>query len=792
MRYSFQCGLLKLICALSIALGICSGAAAQVDYSRAEQFLSWNLENRVYARDIFPKWLDDGNRFWYRVRTPRGEEFYLVDPIANTRRPVFENERLAAAMSLAAKTAFDSHKLGFSTFDFEDGERSIIFKTEKLKFKCNISRTTYKCTSTDLEPESIAYITSPDKKWQAFVKDFNLFIRPNGGGVPVQLTSDGIELWGYGVNGFLFRAPEFVRSPTPFRPTLQWSPDSNKIAIPRYDTRKVKMLPFYSSTSIRPEYYLSPEGYPGDENVPAYDIYIVDVAARSSVKVEAPSSMTLVHDAGISTEVNHNVKWSADGRQFYFIYGTRGVRKLSLMVANTSTGASHALITEEANDTSTLELSSHWGMPGWTVTSDGKDVVWYSTRDGREHFYHYDGAGHLRNQITSGDWSVDNLYYIDAKQSQIWFTARGREPGRFIYNSYFYKSKLDGSGLMLLTPEEGEHEVSFAPGGKYFIDTWSRTDMPPVIQLRATSDGHIIRELERANIDKLKEIGWRPAETYKVLAADGISEIYARVILPSNFDPTKKYPVIDEIYPIPGGEIIYWGFALGTEYLPTANSLAELGFIVVQVEARGTRWRGKAFLDTYQGHMGQNTIPDHVAAIQQLGAQMPYFDLARVGVYGASGGGFASTAAILRYPDFYKVAVSMAGNHDNRTNGSWWGEKYQGAYKKDPVTGKDNYEDEANASLARNLKGKLFILTGDLDDAVHPANTLRLANELIAANKDFDMLILPDRGHRDLFEDPYVIRRLWDYMVINLMDATPPTDYQIRKPETRAQQVPRY
>ncbi len=759
----------------------CSRVAAQADYARAEEFLAWNLENRIYARDIFPKWLDDGNRFWYRVRTPRGDEFYLVDPVANTRRQVFDNERLAAAMSLAAKAAFDSHKLGFAAFEFKDGERAITFTANKLKFECDLSGANYSCTSVKDEPETAVYITSPDKKWQAYLKDFNLYIRPNGGGEAIQLTTDGLDLWSYGTNAESSRGPSTLRSHAPARGTLQWSPDSRKIAIPRYDNRKVKFMPLYSSTSIRPEYYLYPYGLPGDENVPVYDIYIFDVASRTGVKIDAPS-MSYVHAAQMTTEVNHGVKWSSDSRQFYFINGSRGSRKLTLMVADTSTGATKQLISEETGDAETLELSPRMSMPDWSVTEDGKEIIWYSTREGRERLYHYEASGQLKNQITSGDWSVDNLYYTDAKQHQVFFTARGREPERFIYNAYLYKTNFDGTGQTLLTPEDGEHEVSFAPSGKFFIDTWSRRDMAPIIQLRAASDGHIVQQLEHANIDKLKEIVWHGPETYKVLAADGVSEIYAEIIRPSNFDASKKYPVIDEIYPIPGGEINYWGFAVGTEYLPTANSLAELGFIVVHVEPRGTRWRGKAFLDTYQGHMGQNTVPDHVVAIRQLGARLPYLDLSRVGVYGLSGGGFASTAAILRFPDFYKVAFSMAGNHDNRTYASWWGEKFQGVYKKDPATGKDNYEDEANASLAKNLKGKLFILTGDLDDNVHPANTLRLANELIAANKNFDMLVLPDRGH-DLIHDPYVIRRLWDYMVINLLAGEPPADYQIRKPD---------
>jgi dipeptidyl aminopeptidase/acylaminoacyl peptidase len=309
------------------------------------------------------------------------------------------------------------------------------------------------------------------------------------------------------------------------------------------------------------------------------------------------------------------------------------------------------------------------------------------------------------------------------------------------------------------------------------VDTWSQIGKPPVTVLRSALDGRVLRTLEEANVDRLTEIGWTPATVFTVKARDGITDIHGTMFLPSNFDPLKSYPIIDHIYPGPQvGSVGQWSWGTGGE----ERALAELGFVVVEIDHLGTPLRSKAFHDNYYGFFGDNGLPDHITAIKQLAARHAFIDIDRVGIYGHSGGGFASTDAILRYPDFFKVAVSGAGNHDNRSYNIYWAEKYQGEMKKDSASGKDNFETSANKTMAANLKGRLLLMHGDMDDNVHPAMTIQVVNELIKANKDFDLIIAPDRAHG--LNEPYFIRRRWDYFVRHLLQVEPPREFAISRP----------
>jgi dipeptidyl aminopeptidase/acylaminoacyl peptidase len=380
---------------------------------------------------------------------------------------------------------------------------------------------------------------------------------------------------------------------------------------------------------------------------------------------------------------------------------------------------------------------------------------------------------------------VATLLRAEATSGRVWFTARGRDPGD-PYERRLYSIGFDGSQLTPLTPEAADHRVTFSPDGRFFVDTYSRVDEPPVTVLRA-QDGRLVSTLETADVSALERIGWEPGEPFTVKARDGITDLYGVMWKPTDFDPSRKYPVIDHIYP--GPQII----ATPKRFFPTnettpvystvgqVQALADLGFIVINVDAMGTPYRSKAFLDTWHGDMADNGIPDHVAAIKQLAARHAFIDIDRVGIFGHSGGGFASTDAILRYPDFFKVAVSTSGNHDNRSYMYHWGEKYHGLLIRDTVTGSDNYESQANHLAAGNLKGRLFLMHGDLDDNVLPSSTLRLADALIRANRTFDLLILPDRDH-GIVDDPYVVRRTWDFFVEHLMGALPPRDHLLQRP----------
>ena len=463
--------------------------------------------------------------------------------------------------------------------------------------------------------------------------------------------------------------------------------------------------------------------------------------------------------------------WSSDSNKLYITYYTRGAKHLFLVEVDANTGR-QKILAVDSSQTNVIG-QQYVSAKSYLVTRDGEDVIWWSERDGWGHLWRYDQEGNVKHQITSGPWQAGELHWVDEDRKQIYFTARDREPGHHIYYGHMYRINYDGSGMQLLTPEDANHQISFSPGGQYFVDQMSRIEMPPVTVLRRASDGQIIRTLEEAGVSRAEEIGWKPAQDFVVKARDGVTDIYGVIYFPPNIDSTKKYPIIEHIYPGPFvGSVGRWSFKSGGENF----ALAQLGFVVVQVDHMGSRHRSKAFYDNYYGNMGDNGIPDHVAAVKQLATRYPFMDLEHVGIYGHSGGGFASTDAILRFPDFYDVAVSGAGNHDNRTYGVHWGPVYQGLLVKDSVTGKDNYDSQANKNMAANLKGKLLLMHGDLDDNVHPAMTIQVVDELIKANKDFDLIIAPNRAHG--LGDSYFRRRRWDYFVRHLMGAEPPKEYK--------------
>ncbi len=757
-----------------------SVASAQPDYRRAEQFLTWNELPLVYGEWISPRWMADSTRFWYRVTTPRGAEFVVVDPTTAVRRLLFDNARLASAMSRAADTTFDATTLPFTEFSFAEDERNIAFNARGRGFKCQIVQ--YICTAGSASPGNTGTIRSPDGQWDAFVRANNLFVRPVSGGSEIQLTTDGTPTYSYGIG---YPNPGVVRSGATRRPTLQWSPDSKRIAVARHDQRGVKMIPYISMTPSRPQLYQQPYALPGDSVVPTVEVHVVDVTSKAKVLVETPPKTTSsAFGATASGGQWTSVRWSKDGQQLFVLRSDRGPRMFVALVADASTGKSRAIVADTSS--TFVEMNLVGGTPNWAFTRDETELFWFSERDGYGHLYRYGIDGTLKNQVTSGAWTVGDLVHVDPAGQWIYFTGRGREEGRIPYHTHLYRARFDGSGIQLLTPENADHAISVAPSGKYFVATYSFVDTPPVTVLRAM-DGRLVMTLEKADISRLVATGWRTPEPFVVKARDGVTDLYGVMYKPSNFDSTKSYPIIDQIYPGPQTT------SLPSSFVPTVRpgtnqatfgqvqALAELGFIVIQLDHFGGNKRSKAFHDYWYGNMGDNGIPDHVAAVRQLAVRHRYIDTDRIGIYGHSGGGFASTDAILSYPDFYKVAVSLAGNHDNRTYQAAWGEKYQGLLVRDSVRGTDSYENQVNYLKAKNLKGRLFLMHGDMDDNVHPAHTIQVVNALIAANKEFDLLILPDRAHA-IHQEPYVIRRTWDYFVRHLMGVEPPRDYTISPP----------
>jgi dipeptidyl aminopeptidase/acylaminoacyl peptidase len=795
-------------------------ATAQTpDYHRADVIRT--SARYVFGTSVFPRVLEDSVRFWYTSsgRDDRGVT-YVVDPARATKRPLFDNARLAASLSLAADTLIDPTKL--PRFTVQDTGRTLEIQMRKKIFQCGVA--SYSCASVDslewateneIEDGPSWASRSPDDQWDLFVYNYNLYARPasvsnqeaiakadsiraaradttkttradstkadsaatkgrmspeDSVALPsgsVQLTTDGEENWEYDANlGALFSGTPPKRF-KPRRPPVTWSPDSRKVALQRLDYRNLRKYPIYSSTKTTPEDRSYFYAVPGDTAWPKFNVYLVDVgtvtANNASQDGDAAQSNVVMVDQPPSPAMNFfaGATWARTPDRVYVMSSSRGYKRMTLSAVDTRTGRT----TEITKDSFPTWVEGR----GFNVVNGGEDILYISERDGWSHIYRFASDGTLKNQVESGPYVVDRIVKVDSIAKQVYYLASGKQD--VPYYSQLCRVNFDGSNMTLLTPEPGEHSASFLPKGNYFVDTHATADGPPTITLRSGTDGRVIMELERGDVDLLKSVGWTPPEVIKVKARDGVTDLWGLVYRPSNFDSTKSYPIIDHIYPGPQvGSVGAWSFSARHE----PRALAELGFIVLELDHMGTPGRSKAFHDFYFGNMGDNGLPDHIAAIRQLAAKHSYVDIKRVGIYGHSGGGFASTDAIFRYPDFFHVAVSGAGNHDNRTYGYFWGEKYQGLLKKNGSS--DNYEGSANYTMAENLKGKLLLMHGDMDTNVHPAHTLRVVDALIKANKNFDMIIFPDAGH-GLPE--YSIRKQWDYFVTHLLGEKPPQDYKM-------------
>jgi dipeptidyl aminopeptidase/acylaminoacyl peptidase len=731
---------------------------------------------------VQPQWLKDGNRFWYRNKLADGAEFVLIDPASNARRPLFDHHRLARAMTLAADTAFDGKKLPFTTFKFgndNENESEIEFNAVRKRFVCNIS--SYNCTVGDTLPSDVPFVASPDKKWEAFVHENNLWVRNRVTKKDsVQLTTDGEKYNSYGVTA---PRPSQLQRPMPQRPNLRWSPDSKKIAVMRQDERFVEHMHYISYTPMRPKHYSQPYALPGDTAVPHPRVHIVDVTSKKNVLANLP---VRPNNLSIGGSVRDSA-WAENSEKLHLSWLMRGSKAAYLAEVDAATGTTRII----ARDTGKtyVEIANPQDPASFYVTKDLKDAFWWSERDGWGHLYRFDGGGVAnvngngkftqapdpRSQLTTGAWQIGQISYVDEVARQVYFTGRGRDG--FLYYPKLYRVGYDGTGLTLLTPEDGHHIISFSPSGKYFVDMHSRIESAPVTVLRSASTGAIIRKLEEADVSRIKAAGWRAPQVFSVKARDGVTDIYGVLYLPPNLDTTKSYPIISHIYPGPQvGSVGSWSFKNGGEPM----AIAELGFVVMQLDHLGTPLRSKVFHDNYYGFFGDNGLPDHIAAIKQLGTRHRFVDTDRVGIFGHSGGGFASTDAMFRHPEFFKVAVSTAGNHDNRSYNIYWAEKYQGLMVKDTLRKTDNFANSANQLMAKNLRGKLMLMHGDMDDNVHPAMTVQVIDELIKANKAFDMVWVPNRNHG--LNEPYFIRTRWDYFVRHLMGVEPPENYDIKQP----------
>ena len=726
---SFNC--LFLLLAASVFAQTTATTAPRVltaaDYARAEKMLGFNTGQLVDRSGVRPTFTP-GGKFYYRVLTATGSEYVLINPADGSRT-----------------VNADLSKLGISPGD----------------------------ASTTRRPNPLA-VVSPDGKRESYIKDYNLWMRDLETGRETPLTTDGVKDFGYATDN-----AGWVHSD---RAILVWSKDSKKIATFQQDQRGVSDMYLVTTNVGAPKLEAWKYPLPGDKTITTIQRVIVETDVPKVIRLQMPADQ---HRSTICDDVScdggwEDVQWSADGKTLGFVSTSRDHKISNLRVADAATGA----VRDVYEEITPTQFEAGQGAVNWKYLPNSNEFVWYTERDGWGHLYLYDlTTKKLKNTITSGNWVVTQVLNVDEKNRIIYFNAGGREKGEDPYFSRFYSVGFDGGNLKLLTPESGNHDITLSPDQKYFVDIYSKPDVPAVAVLKDMT-GKVIANLEKTDISRLTATGWKPPTPITVKSRDGKWDLYGLMFTPSNLDAKGKYPIVNYIYPGPqGGGVGSRNFSAARN---DHQALAELGFVVVIIDGTCNPLRSKAFHDSCYGDMADNTLPDQIEGIKQLAAKYPYLDANRVGVWGHSGGGYATAAAMFRYPDFYKVGISESGNHDNRNYEDDWGERYIGLLVED-ANKKSNYEDQANQNFAKNLKGKLMLAHGMMDDNVPPSNTLLVVDALVKANKDFDLIVFPNDRHGFRGQSgTYMTRRRWDYFVKNLMSAEPPREYEIKsKPDPR-------
>ena len=735
-------------------------------YQAAEALLPHNIKKLVLSPQVAPRWIERTETFWYRNVTADGHEFVLVDAEAGTKEPAFDHQRMAAAIrTVLTDEEVDATALPFFGIDLRDGAVRATVGTQELE----VALDTY--AARVVGPARMGESLSPDGRWAVLLRDHDLYLRDTTTDEERRLTTDGVD--GHAYAGMTDAAASRVLCENldlTMPPYVVWSPDSTRFVTHRLDQRDCELMHLVRSSPPdggRPQPMSYRYSVVGENKLATGELYVFEAATGAAVQVKhEPAIMPFVPQ----TVVDY-VWWDDASSEVYWLAPDRGEKNVDLRAIDPGNGAVTTLLTRSSS--TQVVFGAEYHQRNVRVLTTGEVLLW-SDESGWGHLYLHAPDGTV-TALTAGAWLVRTLVSVDEQARRVVFTAAGRLPGSDPYLQELCSVSLDGGEITTITDDGLDHDCRPSRSGRFFVDAASRWDTPTTSVLR-NGAGEVVLELERADPTALHAAGWRAPERVVVKGADGETDVYCAVFTPHGFDPTQRYPVVQEVYSGPQINASPLRFPLAggvTTAERSAALFAALGFVVVTVDGRGTALRSHDFLHHSRLVKDADYVADHVTAIRQLAADRPWMDIERgVGVFGHSGGGYASTRALLAEPDFYSVAVSSGGSHDDAMYHSWWGEKYYG------LADEFDYEAHANWSLVENLRGKLFLVHGEMDDNVTPHLTMRLVDALIKANKDFDLLIIPNAEHSLLHHNAYWVRRRWDYFVRHLMRATPP-DYRI-------------
>ncbi len=715
------------------------------DYKRADS-LNKLVSGKVFNDIVNQAWIGKSGNLYYETNTRNGLQYMIVNAEKLTRKPAFDQVRFAKSLEAVTGKKVVPGKLPVSNILFSDEMSGFAFQFDNYNWICNLKNYSIEKKDTVTEDHrrrdwdwgfrdelGNGPVLSPDKKWTAFIKNFNVYVKDNISKKEYQLSNDG------GLGKY-------------YSSYIKWSPDSRKLVSSLVVPAEKHMIWYIESSpedQLQPKHFSYEYQKPGDA-IPQKFPQLFDLGSLKHIYLD---ESILPNQYSVD-----NIKWSKDNSFFTFEYNKRGHQLFQVIRVDAATGK-HKIIINETSDTF-IDYSGKY----YRYDMEPEDeIIWASERDGWNHLYLYDSSsGVVKNQITKGDWVIRDVTFVDEKNRQIVFEAGGREPGDPYFINY-YRINFDGTGLVRLTDGDGNHRAVFSPDRKYFTDTWSKVDSPPVSVLRRAADGEQLMVMEKADISDLLATGIRLPEPFVAKGRDGITDIWGIIIRPSNFDPSRKYPVIEYIYAGPHSSFVPKSFR---PLINGMHQMAELGFILVQIDGMGTSNRSKAFHDVCWKNIRDAGFPDRILWMQAATRKYPYMDLSRTGIYGTSAGGQNAAGAVLFHPEFYRVAVASCGCHDNRMDKMWWNEQWMGW----PV-GRE-YAESSNVENAWRLKGKLMLLNGEMDNNVDPTSTMQLVNALIKANKDFEYVFLPGMKHTS--GGVYGERKRRDFLVKNLLGINPP------------------